>query len=184
MDFHTTTATLTDSTLSLHGIRGRASRMAAVTLVLLALLATTFAGLTAATATPAQASSSLSHEEIIMARAINGARRDAGLRPLRISSHLNRTAANWASQMDRRNRMYHNPRMKYQVRVKWARLAENVGTYDFGSSKTAATRRLHKAFMNSSGHRHNILGDHNAMGIGISTSGGVMWVTVNFAKLK
>jgi uncharacterized protein YkwD len=42
---------------------------------------------------------------------------------------------------------------------------------------------LHSAFMNSSSHRGNILGDYNYVGVGVKTdAAGVYWVTVVFMK--
>ena len=55
----------------------------------------------------------------------------------------------------------------------WSGIAENVGK---GSSPTS----LHNAFMASPGHKANILGDYNYVGIGTDTSGGSLYVTVVF----
>lgn len=118
-----------------------------------------------------------------MTNAINSARRAAGLRSLALDTQLVGVARNWAGRMDQQNRMYHNPGMKTQIRLRWARIAENVGTYRYGSDVDAAVAKLHQAFMKSSGHRKNILGDHTVVGVGISVSNGTMWVTVNFAKV-
>jgi len=58
----------------------------------------------------------------------------------------------------------------------WEALAENVGA---GPSVDS----LHAAFMASSGHRRNILGDYNYVGIGVSQSdSGQLWVTVIFMR--
>ena len=163
--------------------RTRLPRLFITALMLAALVTTTFAGLTTATPAPAHAAAKNTPAEVAMWRAINQSRRAEGLAPLRMSIHLTKPARGWAQQMDRRERLYHNPKMKYQVRIPWTRLAENVGRYKYGSNQAAAVKRLHAAFMKSPGHRNNILGNHNVVGVGISTSGGVMWVTVNFAKL-
>ena len=57
----------------------------------------------------------------------------------------------------------------------WEKLGENVG-------RGGSVSSLHTAFMNSSGHRANILGDYNKVGIGTGTSDGVLYVTVVFMK--
>lgn len=56
----------------------------------------------------------------------------------------------------------------------WSKLGENVGR---GNAAT-----LHDAFMNSSGHRANILGDYNYVGIGTVYANGSTYVTVVFMK--
>ena len=55
----------------------------------------------------------------------------------------------------------------------WSGIAENVGK---GRSPTS----LYDAFMASPGHKRNILGDYNYVGIGTDTSGGYLYVTVVF----
>jgi hypothetical protein len=57
----------------------------------------------------------------------------------------------------------------------WDRMGENVGRGQTPSS-------LHQAFMDSSGHRANILGDYNYVGIGTGTKDGYLYVTVIFMK--
>jgi hypothetical protein len=58
----------------------------------------------------------------------------------------------------------------------WERVGENVGRGQSPSS-------LHQAFMNSSGHAANILGDYNYVGVGTDTSSdGTLYVTVVFMK--
>ncbi|HEX9865507.1 MAG TPA: CAP domain-containing protein [Acidimicrobiia bacterium] len=57
----------------------------------------------------------------------------------------------------------------------WDKIGENVGR---GQSTTS----LHEAFMKSSGHKDNILGDYNYVGIGTGSSDGYLYVTVVFMK--
>lgn len=58
----------------------------------------------------------------------------------------------------------------------WTAMGENVG---MGPNVNV----LHNAFMNSSGHRANVLGDYNHVGVGIALSdNGTMFVTVVFMK--
>jgi uncharacterized protein YkwD len=58
----------------------------------------------------------------------------------------------------------------------WSRVGENVGRGQSPSS-------LHRAFMDSSGHAANILGDYNYVGVGTDTSSdGSLYVTVVFMK--
>jgi len=58
----------------------------------------------------------------------------------------------------------------------WDKVGENVG-------RGGSVDSLHEAFMDSAGHRANILGDYNYVGIGTGTnSEGILYVTVVFMK--
>jgi hypothetical protein len=57
----------------------------------------------------------------------------------------------------------------------WDKMGENVGKGQTASS-------LHDAFMASSGHKQNILGDYNYVGIGTGSKDGYLYVTVVFMK--
>lgn len=57
----------------------------------------------------------------------------------------------------------------------WDKMGENVGRGQSASS-------LHEAFMNSSGHKANILGDYNYVGVGTGSKDGYLFVTVIFMK--
>lgn len=62
-------------------------------------------------------------------------------------------------------------------------MAENVGYATWpGGSMTVVVPHLHQAFMDSPGHRANILGDYNQVGIGVVVDGDTTWVTVNFLQ--
>ena len=82
--------------------------------------------------------------------------------------------------MSSRNQLQHNPNLQAEVEryvtTAWQRIGENVGV---GYSVSS----LHDAFMNSSGHRANILGDFNRVGVGVvHEASGRIWVTVVFIK--
>ena len=73
----------------------------------------------------------------------------------------------------------------------WQRLAENVGVSgmrqacsmtDLDASADRAVLALHDAFVASSGHYKNMVGDFNQVGIGVHIDSDEMWVTVRFAK--
>jgi hypothetical protein len=57
----------------------------------------------------------------------------------------------------------------------WDKMGENVGKGQSPSS-------LHQAFMNSPGHKANILGDYNYVGVGTGSKDGYLYVTVIFMK--
>ena len=106
---------------------------------------------------------------------INSSRSAAGLAPLETYWDLTDDARAHSERMMDQGSIYHNPNLGGVTGV-WQRLGENVG---MGVDLNA----LHSAFMNSSSHRANILGDYNYVGVGVKTDGaGVHWVTVVFMK--
>jgi hypothetical protein len=106
---------------------------------------------------------------------INSSRSSAGLAPLETYWDLTDDARAHSSRMMDKGSIYHNPALGSVTGV-WQKLGENVG---MGVDLAG----MHSAFMNSSGHRANILGDYNYVGVGVKTdSDGVHWVTVVFMK--
>lgn len=111
---------------------------------------------------------------------LNGERAGAGLPGLANDPAAAQLARQWASTMAAQSRLRHNPELAEQVTASvtadWQRIGENVGV---GYS----VRSLHDAFMASAGHRANILGDFNRVGIGVVNEGsGRMWVTAVLIK--
>ncbi len=107
---------------------------------------------------------------------INSARASAGLPGLAPAGDLASIAQSWSQNMAAQQKLYHNPSLGSQVtNFTWA--AENVG---YGPTEQA----IHDAFMNSSGHRANILSSKpNQVGVGIATSAdGRIWVTEVFRQ--
>lgn len=115
-------------------------------------------------------------EEAEFARLINEERRRAGLPALLSYWDLVDDARAHSRLMDQTNDLHHNPALKEVTQPGyWARLGENVGRgFDVGG--------LHRAFMNSTGHRENILGDFTHLGVGVHHADGGLWVTVVFMK--
>ena len=106
---------------------------------------------------------------------INASRAAAGLAPVSVHSDLVPDARTHSAQMMAAGEIYHTSPLS-AVASGWEALAENVGA---GPSVDS----LHAAFMASSGHRRNILGDYNYVGIGVSQSdSGQLWVTVIFMR--
>lgn len=106
---------------------------------------------------------------------INSSRSAAGLAPLETYWDLTDDARAHSSRMMDKGSIYHNPSLGSVTGV-WHALGENVG---MGVDISG----MHTAFMNSSGHRANILGNYNYVGVGVKTdSSGVHWVTVVFMK--
>ncbi|HET8739508.1 MAG TPA: CAP domain-containing protein [Acidimicrobiia bacterium] len=109
--------------------------------------------------------------------AINSSRSSAGLGPLKMDGGLQGHARKHTADMIAAGEIFHSSSGELQAAAGggWSKLGENVGRGGTVSS-------LHQAFMNSSGHRANILGDYTHVGIGAESSSGVLYVTVVFMK--
>jgi len=135
-----------------------------IAIVLVALVVMTF-GL----ALPAQAGT----EGDFLSR-INASRAAAGLAPVSMHSDLVPDARSHSAEMMAAGQIFHSSNLG-SVASGWEALAENVGA---GPSVAS----LDSAFMNSAGHRANILGNYNHVGVGVVTEGDLIWVTVIFMR--
>ena len=135
-------------------------------------------------ATPASATTAAPSAENLAIRLINNEREARGLRPLARNLQMTRHARDWALAMKYRQRVEHRRDLAAVVDGNFQRLGENVGfTRLDGASPSTLVRRLHRGFMDSSGHRYHVLGDYNMVGVGVfRDSGGAMWMAVNFLK--
>jgi hypothetical protein len=108
---------------------------------------------------------------------INSARADNGLGPLAVDGGLQTHAQNHTQDMIASGGIYHSSSDELSAAAGsgWSRVGENVG-------RGQGTASLHEAFMASSGHRANILGDYNYVGIGTDSADGYLYVTVVFMK--
>ena len=106
---------------------------------------------------------------------MNAERSARGLAPLEVYWDLVDDARAHSATMASEDRLHHNPNLG-GVTSGWQGLGENVGVGPSVSS-------LHDAFMASSGHRANILGDFNYVGVGVvKESDTKIWVTVVFMR--
>lgn len=111
---------------------------------------------------------------------VNHARGQAGLAGLTRDTAADAVARSWSGRMAQSGSLAHNPSLASDVdrmvTTQWTRLGENVGVgWDVPG--------LHAAFMNSPGHRANVLGDFNRVGIGVVRNpDGRLWVTFVFIK--
>jgi uncharacterized protein YkwD len=164
--------------------RTRVTTRRIAVLAALCVASVLFVGTVAVADTPAPRATTWAAQETSFVSKINAERSRRNLRRLALDLQLTRVARGWSTVMTDQDRMYHNPRLGDQVRGDWTRLGENVG-YSAATGATPAdlVERLHTAFMNSPGHRANVLGDYNRVGVGVRIAGdGTMWVTVNFSK--
>lgn len=109
---------------------------------------------------------------------ISAARAAAGVPALREDRSFDEVPRSWSLQMSRSGRLAHNPSYG-------GALTSRVPSMRSGSEivGTAVTPQgVHTAFMNSSGHRANILGrSFQRVGVGCARdTRGRIWVTVNF----
>lgn len=149
-------------------------RAAVVLLVVLTVLATLAGGASA---------SEWAGAEQRLADRINAERRAAGLGELQVDAELQRVARAWTDVMAREDRLYHNPSLSSQVRRDWRLLGENVGwTQRSDATTSELVDRVHRAFMDSPGHRANVLrAEYNWVGVGVRVAAsGKLWTTVNF----
>lgn len=107
---------------------------------------------------------------------INRARARHGLQPLVVQDDIRQIARSWAEHMRDENRQYHNPNHKQQLGGSDA--SENVWGHEHGG-----THVTHRGFMDSYGHRANILRPSvNEVGVGVAFDPDTSkwWYTVNF----
>jgi hypothetical protein len=136
---------------------------ALITTILLAL---------ATLATPVLASPG---EEATFVNLINQERANRGLTTLEVYWDLVDDARIHSNVMNDADDLFHSTNLA-SVTNGWSALGENVGV-----GPTVGI--LHEAFMNSAGHRDNILGDWNSVGVGVTHNDkGHMYVTVVFMK--
>lgn len=112
-------------------------------------------------------------DEATLVASVNTARRAAGLAPLTVSADLRSAARAHSAAMRSRGSLFHTS--DFSAICCWVKIAENVGT---GRSPST----VHRAFMNSSGHRANLLmATADEIGIGVvRDSSGALWVTELF----
>lgn len=107
---------------------------------------------------------------------VNQSRNGAGLGGLPTNIDLYLKAQSWSDRLARDQRLYHS-NLADGNGYNWVRLGENVG---YGYS----IEQVHNAFMNSAGHRANILDrGFNRIGIGVTRDGGGRyWVVQEFMQ--
>jgi hypothetical protein len=109
---------------------------------------------------------------------INSTRANNGLGALEVEGGLRSHARNHTADMIAAGDIFHSSSGELSAAAGsgWSRVGENVGRGQSPSS-------LHTAFMNSSAHAANVLGDYNYVGVGTDTDAdGALYVTVVFMK--
>lgn len=105
---------------------------------------------------------------------MNTTRAARGLKPLVLRDDLVRMAHRHSARMAREGVLFHSPCLSCRFPSgSWRALAENVGM-------AGSLRRVHRLMMRSAGHRNNLLGGFDAIGIGVVKKGARFWVTEIF----
>ncbi len=111
---------------------------------------------------------------------INQNRSGSGLAPVDHHDGLASLAAQQAQAMAEEGRLFHTSGLGGKVSTvipDWQAVAENVGMGD-------SMEQVNDAFMQSSSHRANILGDFNLAGVASATDGeGRVWVSQIFTRV-
>ena len=140
---------------------------------LLALVGALALGLFGALGSPSAAAA---FDEGTIHSLVNQSRAANSLGPLTLNASLSQVAANWANQLAANGTLSHNLSYSSQIPGGWTKAAENVAQ-GYGSGAA-----VHDGWMNSAGHRANILGDFTDIGIAHVAIGGTTWSVEVFAK--
>lgn len=159
----------------------RTRRFAAACAAALAVLATACQPLPAPTGLPVSASSATTTapptQKAQLLAAINEARAQAGVGPLRLHDGVAEVARQWAAQLAREGALRHRPGLHEALLARDIRptyWAENVGM-------GGHALQVHDAFMRSAPHRANTLDARfTQVGIGAVAADGKVWVVVDF----
>ncbi|MFA9429673.1 CAP domain-containing protein [Egicoccus sp. AB-alg2] len=106
---------------------------------------------------------------------VNAERVQRGLPRLHLADDLAAVARRHSVRMADAQHLHHNPKLTTDVK-NWQRVSENVG-------RGRSVSSLHRLFMESDGHRRNIL-DANVtqVGVGVEVRDGTVWVTKVFRR--
>jgi hypothetical protein len=106
---------------------------------------------------------------------INAERSAYGLNAVSVKSDLTAVARSWSDTMAAEGRISHDPNLPDEVSG-WTALGDNVG-------RGGSVSTIHEAFMQSEAHRSIILDSRfNQVGVGVTESGNLLYVTEVFAK--
>lgn len=112
---------------------------------------------------------------------INATRAEQGAAPLAREPYADQVAQRWTEQMAASGALEHNPGFHAELADGISDLAsssENVGFHSEGLDAA------HQGLVNSPGHYANIIGDHDAVGLGVAVDErGIVWVTHNYLSL-
>lgn len=114
---------------------------------------------------------------------INAERAKAGVAPLARSPKLDALASEWAARMAAKNSQFHRELTKSLLNDNgWKNLSENI----YGPVPDGSPRAILQAWLDSSGHRENLLRESSTLGgVGIAeTKSGEICAVFNGAQPK
>lgn len=124
-------------------------------------------------ATP-QASAAPTAKEKKILKMVNKARKNNGVRRLKMNEKLRKKAHRHSVRMSKQRRIFHHSCLSCIAPSNWNRIGENV-------AKAKTVRKAHQALMRSSGHRANILCRcYRKAGMGVVKKAGWFYVTQIF----
>lgn len=118
----------------------------------------------------------LSEDQVTVQTKINTSRSANGLGKLTDYQTADTKAQAWAQHLADIGGLEHSNLPSGYKSGTWCRLGENVG---MGPSLSS----IHTAFMNSAGHRANILGPYDHVGTGVVKKGAYYYVVQEFVDL-
>ncbi len=141
----------------------------------LTVLALVFSLLQTVTSAPAADAAIDSVRESDFIALVNIERAKQNLPALTPRTDLREVARDHSITMAQESRLHHNPTFSQQI-TNWQVVGENVG-------RGPSVESLHRALMNSEGHRANIMHERfTEIGIGVEVRDGQVWVTQNFRR--
>lgn len=154
--------------------RSRRSRARVALLLVLALACSLLPSVVAAPAADAAIDSVREADFIAL---VNTERAKNDLPALTPVSDIRHVARRHSVKMAQESRLHHNPTFSQEI-TNWQVVGENVG-------RGPSVESLHRALMNSEGHRANILHErYTQIGVGVEVRDGQVWVTQNFRRPK
>ena len=107
---------------------------------------------------------------------VNDDRAANGLNALARNSSLDQVAAAWAAELAAAGVLSHNPAYPQQIPAGWSEAGENVARGQWTASE------MQSDWMNSPGHRANILGNYTDIGVAwLTDASGMTWGVEVFA---
>lgn len=155
----------------------RAMRVAAASAAL-AVSAVVGPAVTPAAAAPEATAPAINWWEIDLYNRINGARWLSGTDPIFWHDAAGNQAGAWSEHMARHGQLAHHAALTTEASAAdpaWTGYAEIVG-------RGPDVASVLDGFMASADHRAKILGDWRAMGVGVVSAHGHLWVTVRFIR--
>ena len=120
---------------------------------------------------------SYSKKDRVLAQKTNRARSNHGVAKLSLDPHISYVAKRHSRWMAKKSTLAHTASLGSLV-TRWKALGENVGY-------AGSVSGVHKAYMNSTGHKANILkSGYRNFGVGVVKKGGRVWTTVVFEARK